>query len=149
MASKLESYFHSVLLIVIGFVAGCGGLSPNGNPGPTPNPQPSVTSVTPNSTTVGGSSFTLVVIGTNFVSAGTAPVTVSTPAPGGGTSSSASFSINNPPPTISSLAPSSSAAGGAAFALTVNGTNFVSSSTVLWNAGVRTTTFVSITQLQP
>ena len=180
MASKLESYFHSVLLIVIGFVAGCGGLSPNGNPGPTPNPQPSVTSVTPNSTTVGGSSFTLVVIGTNFVSAstvlwngslrtttfvsstqlqaqitaadfvtaGTAAVTVSTPAPGGGTSSSASFSINNPPPTISSLAPSSSAAGGAAFALTVNGTNFVSSSTVLWNAGVRTTTFVSSTQLQ-
>src|ERR1700732_3383333 len=71
MASKLESYFHSVLLIVIGFVAGCGGLSPNGNPGPTPNPQPSVTSVTPNSTTVGGSSFTLVVIGTNFVSAST------------------------------------------------------------------------------
>jgi hypothetical protein len=37
--------------------------------------------------------------------------------------------------------------GGPAFTLTVTGSSFVSSSTVRWNGGSRTTTFVSATQL--
>src|SRR4029077_20579954 len=43
------------------------------------------------------------------------------------------FTINNPVPTITSLNPTCAAAGGAQFTLTVNGTNFVSTSTVNWN----------------
>lgn len=39
-------------------------------------------------------------------------------------------------------------AGGAGFLLTVNGKRFVNSSAVQWNGNVRTTTFVSSTQLQ-
>ena len=50
-------------------------------------------------------------------------------------------------PTSTSLLPSSAAAGGPAFTLTVNGSNFVSGSVVLWNGTSRNTTFVSLTQL--
>ncbi len=53
----------------------------------------------------------------------------------------------NPVPTITTIAPSSGTAGGAQFALTVNGTNFVSNSVVRWNGTDRTTSFVSATQL--
>ena len=85
---------------------------------------------------------------TDLASAGTAAVTVSTPAPGGGTSSSATFTIDNLAPAISSITPSASAVSAAAFTLTVTGTNFVASSTIQWNASARPTTFVSATQLQ-
>jgi galactose oxidase-like protein/Big-like domain-containing protein/Kelch motif protein len=52
-----------------------------------------------------------------------------------------------PPPTVSSLSPNSATAGGVAFTLTVNGTNFVSGSSVRWNGAARTSTFVSSTRL--
>jgi len=50
-------------------------------------------------------------------------------------------------PTISSLNPTCATAGGPQFTLTVNGTNFVSGSTVRWSGTALTTTFVSATQL--
>ena len=50
-------------------------------------------------------------------------------------------------PTISSLNPTCTAAGGPQFTLTVNGTNFVSGSTVNWNGSPLVTAFVSATQL--
>ena len=57
----------------------------------------------------------------------------------------------NPVPTINSdgtgLSPSIAVTGGPAFTLTVNGTNFVNSSTVNFNGVGRTTTFVSATKL--
>ncbi len=54
----------------------------------------------------------------------------------------------NPVPIINQpLVPGSAAPGGAAFTLTVNGTGFVSGSTVNWNGSPRTTTFVSGSQL--
>ena len=84
----------------------------------------------------------------DIATAGSASVTVFNPTPGGGTSNAATFSINsNPTPTITSLNPASAIAGGSAFALTVNGTNFVSGSVVRWNGSDRTTTFVNDTQL--
>ena len=58
-----------------------------------------------------------------------------------------SFPVNNPVPTITGSSPTSAIAGGPAFTLTVNGTNFVSGSTVNFNGNGRTTTFVSATQL--
>jgi len=80
--------------------------------------------------------------------AGTVNVTVSNPTPGGGVSSAVMFTIDNPSPTLVSLNPNSAFAGGAAFTLNLTGTNFVSTSTVLWNGSSRPTTFVSSTQLQ-
>jgi subtilisin len=54
----------------------------------------------------------------------------------------------NPVPVATSLTPANAAIGGPAFALTVNGSKFVSSSVVRWNSADRPTTFVSATQLQ-
>jgi uncharacterized repeat protein (TIGR03803 family) len=50
-------------------------------------------------------------------------------------------------PTVISISPTSAIAGGAGFTLTVNGTNFVSGSTVNLNGNARATTFVSAAQL--
>jgi hypothetical protein len=63
------------------------------------------------------------------------------------TKQSFSITINNAVPTITALAPSSTVAGTAAFPLTVNGSNFVTTSTVMWNGSPRTTTYVSSTQV--
>ena len=56
-------------------------------------------------------------------------------------------STGNPVPTTTSISPASTLAGGSSFTLTVNGTNFVSSSVVNWNGSALSTTFVSATQL--
>lgn len=152
---------------------------------PPPNPVPILTSLAPSSATVGGSSFTLTLNGSNFISSstvqwngsvrpntfvnsgrltasipasdlastGTASVTVFNPGPGGGTSSGQTFTINPPPPppnptpTLTSLSPSTATAGGPGFTLTVNGANFISTSTVRWNGSARTTSFINSTTL--
>src|SRR5207247_10350 len=143
------------------------------------NPVPTITSISPTSTTAGSAQFTLTVNGTKFVStstvnwngsaltttfvssikltaivpaanvatAGTASIMVVNPSPGGGTSNSVTFTINNPVPTTTSISPTCIAAGSADFILTVNGTNFVSTSTVNWNGAPLATSFVSSTQL--
>ncbi|MGH9736445.1 MAG: hypothetical protein ACRD8A_17890, partial [Candidatus Acidiferrales bacterium] len=82
--------------------------------------------------------------------AGVAQVTVTSPAPGGGRSLAAAFTINpagSNAPAITSLSPSSAPLSSPAITLTVNGTNFAQSDYVTWNGGIRTTTFVSSTQL--
>ena len=53
----------------------------------------------------------------------------------------------NPVPTLTSFSPASALVGNGAFTLTVDGSNFISSSVVRWNASNRATTFVSSTQL--
>ncbi len=55
--------------------------------------------------------------------------------------------INNPLPTTTSLNPTQIAVGSSGFTLTVNGTNFVASSTIYWNGGSRVTAYASSTQL--
>jgi hypothetical protein len=55
--------------------------------------------------------------------------------------------VDNPVPGITSLSPSISAMGGTAFKLTVNGTNFLSTSVVDFNDSAQTTMYVSPTQL--
>jgi hypothetical protein len=86
----------------------------------------------------------------DITSAGTAQVTVFTPAPGGGTSNALAFTIgaSNPVPVLSALSPTSAAAGGPGFTLTVTGTGFVPTSAVRWNGNSRTTTYISSTQLR-
>ncbi len=90
---------------------------------------------------------TAAIAAADVAAAGSGNVTVTNPAPGGGTSSGASFAINNPSPTVTSLSPTSTTAGSAAFTLTVTGSSFISSSQVQWNGSNRTTTYVSATQL--
>jgi hypothetical protein len=139
------------------------------------NPLPALTSLSPNSATVGGAGFTLTVNGSNFVNgasvlwngsarsttfvnsgqvtaailasdiaaAGTASITVSNPAPGGGPSNALTFTIDNPVPVLTSLSPSSKTVGSAGFTLTVNGSKFVHGATISWNNSARSTTFVS------
>jgi hypothetical protein len=114
-------------------------------------------------TFVNATQLTAVVPATDIASVGTASVVVFNPppVPGGAnairrqivpvgtTSNPLTFTINasNPLPTIVSLSPNSKSAGSGAFTLTVNGTNYISSSVVQWNGSPRATTFVSATQL--
>jgi hypothetical protein len=81
---------------------------------------------------------------------GTATITVTNPAPGGGASNGLTLSISsiqNPVPTLTALSPGSAVAGDPTFTLTVNGSNFVPGAVVLFNGNPRPTTFVSPTQL--
>jgi trimeric autotransporter adhesin len=55
--------------------------------------------------------------------------------------------VSNPVPTVSTLAPSSVLVGSPAGTITVTGTNFVSGITLAVNGSLRTTTYVSDTQL--
>ncbi|HTQ57960.1 MAG TPA: Ig-like domain-containing protein [Bryobacteraceae bacterium] len=68
-----------------------------------------------------------------------------------GNSASATESVNvvplNPLPGLVSLSPPSATHGGKAFTLTVNGSNFVSGCSVMWNGAARTTTFVNSGQV--
>jgi DNA-binding beta-propeller fold protein YncE len=77
---------------------------------------------------------------------GYAEVTVTNPAPGGGTADRVWFTIiggTNPVPTINSLDSSEApVVGGQAFTLTVYGLNFVAGSVVRWNGSDRPTTLV-------
>ncbi len=138
---------------------------------------PTITTISPTSTTAGGAAFNLTVNGTGFVAnsvvnfggnarvttfvsatqltaailasdiAAAGSVNVTVSNPGGGTSNAVSFTVNNPVPTITSISPTSATAGGAGFNLTVNGTGFVANSVVNFGGNARTTTFVSATQL--
>ncbi len=82
---------------------------------------------------------------------GTSNVTVTTPAPGGGTTLALTFVINptiSPTPQITSTSPTAVVAGGGSFTLTVNGTNFVSLSVLNLGATTLQSTFISSTFLQ-
>jgi hypothetical protein len=94
------------------------------------------------------SSFIMGIVST-VDTAGTLNVTVVNAAPGGGTSNAAVLTVSgaNPAPTVTSLQPASATAGGGAFSLTVNGTNFLSTSVVSFNGSPRATSYVSATQV--
>jgi fibronectin type 3 domain-containing protein len=79
--------------------------------------------------------------------AGTLPVLVTNPPPGGGTSNSVIFTINNPVPAISGVVPSSIGVGSPTQTLTIDGANFVSGSTVTFNGVPHAATFVNSSQL--
>ncbi len=84
----------------------------------------------------------------DLATAGTAMVTVFTPAPGGGTSNAELFVINNALPTLSGVSPGSVAAGSEGVILVVTGANFVPGSLVRWNGSNRPTTFIGNNQLR-
>jgi uncharacterized repeat protein (TIGR01451 family) len=85
---------------------------------------------------------------TNMTLSNTVSVTsVVTDPDGGNNSASTTTTVNNPIPAISNLSPSTRPPGAATFTLTVNGSNFVSGSSVRWNGSTRTTTYVSSAQV--
>lgn len=101
---------------------------------------------------VSATQISTVVPASYITTAGTAAVSVISPAPGGGSSSSFNFIISNTPvsnplPTLSSIAPATTTAGAPAFTLTVSGTNFITGSVINWNGVSLSTTFISATQL--
>ncbi len=100
-------------------------------------------------TFVSASQLTALVPASDQVDAGTASVTVTSPAPGGGTSNSATFSVTalNPVPALTSISPLSAAVGSAALTLGVTGSAFVPGSAITWNGGALSTSFVSASQL--
>jgi hypothetical protein len=83
----------------------------------------------------------------DLAAAGTFPVVVTNPTLGGGSSNSATFTVNNPTPSITLLSPISVALAAGAQALTINGSGFVSSSSVTYNGTSHPATFVSASQL--
>ena len=85
---------------------------------------------------------------TDLATAGTYPVVVTNPAPGGGASNAMSFTVGNPVPAITSISPGSATAGAAATTLTITGTKFLSTLTVSFNGVAHTTTYASATQLK-
>ncbi len=90
-----------------------------------------------------------VIQASSLTTAGSYPVTVTNPAPGGGTSAPASFEVRFPAPKITTISPSSAATGAAPVTITVTGSGFVSSQSQIYIDNVATTTtFVSATQLK-
>ncbi len=102
----------------------------------------------PATTFVDSTQLTTAIPASSVASAGTVAVTVTNPAPGGGTSNAMNFSITsglNPVPAISSLDPGCAIAGeqfvdSVNNQLTVVGSNFVAGSVVRWNGSDLPTT---------
>ena len=155
--------------------AGCGGGGGNGGSNPIPaisslSPSHAMVGSTPVTVTVTGSGFintsvvrwnasprtTTFQSATQLVAtftaadlgtASVATVSVESPTPGGGTSGALDFTVENPLPTLTSINPSSIAAGSPDTVLTLHGTGFVATSTVLWNGTPLVTTSSTATQL--
>ena len=108
----------------------------------------------PATTFVNSTQLTAAIPAASVASAGTVAVTVTNPAPGGGTSIAMNFSISsgsNPIPTINSLGPSCAPAGeqfvdSVDNQVVVGGLNFVANSVVRWNGTDRPTTLDSNSQ---
>ena len=75
-------------------------------------------------------------------------LSVSNPAPGGGTAQlTNAFTVNNPTPTITAVTPESTLVGSATFNLIVSGTNYVPGSAVRLGGTVLSSALVNRTQL--
>jgi uncharacterized protein len=101
-------------------------------------------------TLVNPNQLTATVPAANIVSAGAVNVAVVNTAPGG-TSPAITFTVNasNLAPVITSVSPAGVPAGGGDFTLTIQGSNFVPTSSVIWDgAALATVEYVSDTQLQ-
>lgn len=100
-------------------------------------------------TYVSGTQLNALIPAEDVASAGTASVTVWTPAPGGGTSNAVTYTVNPAasPPYVSGIAPQTLTSGSSAFTLTVNGSGFKTTSVVRWKGLDRQTTFMNSFQL--
>ncbi|MFZ3213723.1 MAG: hypothetical protein WA188_19630 [Terriglobales bacterium] len=74
-------------------------------------------------------------------------ITVTNPAPGGGTSNAMTFTVNNPVPSITGLSQAGAAVGSGAITLDVSGSGFDPASVVQWNGTNLPTTFLDSSSL--
>jgi len=146
----------------------------------TPTSTPTITTISPSTVYLNSASFTLTVIGTNFVSGAavfmgysgspltttvvsSTKLTAEVPAsyltstngygvyvtdPGNLTSNTVNFYVVALDPTISSASPFDVIAGSQPGVITVNGNNFASGATILWNGAPVSTTFVTPNELE-
>ena len=87
-------------------------------------------------TPVSGTQMTIALTTADLATAGSYPVVVTNPGPGGGTSTAVNFTVtvnNFTAPTLTGLSPVSAVAGTASQILTLTGTNFLATSTVTYN----------------
>jgi hypothetical protein len=87
----------------------------------------------------------------DIANSGSAQLSITNPAPGGGSSGAAKFVISptsNAAPTLLSLNPLSVNAGSPDLILTVNGSNFLPTSTIEWNGTVVLTNYLSDEHLE-
>jgi hypothetical protein len=134
--------------------------------------QPAISGLSPSSASAGAKPFVLTVIGSNFVNGSTvlwngaalptvfvspSVLTATVPASDLGQAGTAAVSVNNlgdvsssattftivGPPAIFVMSQTSARQGSPQFNLTITGTNFVSSSEILWNGTALGTFFVS------
>jgi trimeric autotransporter adhesin len=103
--------------------------------------------VTHPATLVSATQLTIQLSASDVAAAGNFAVTVTNPAPGGGSSNAVNFQVANPSPILGSLSPASLAVGSSAQPLTINGSNFVSGSVVTYNGTAHAASFVSANQL--
>ena len=80
--------------------------------------------------------FGALIPATDLTTAGTFPITMFNPAPGGGTSAPLTFTVTNPAPTLTNIAPNSGAVNAAIASFVLTGTGFVASSTVNFGSNV-------------
>jgi hypothetical protein len=100
-------------------------------------------------TFVNANQLTVSIPSSDLTVAGTFPITVFNPLPGGGTSIPQIFTVSapNPVPVLSSISPNSKNVGDPGFTMTVNGSGFTGTSVVRFNGVDRATVFISSTQL--
>jgi uncharacterized repeat protein (TIGR01451 family) len=98
-------------------------------------------------TYVNATSITAVVPASAISADGSAQITVSNPAPGGGSSAIKSYTITVPTPAVTGLSPQTVPQAVAA-TVAVSGTGFEANSIVQWNGSARPTTYVNPTTLQ-
>ncbi len=85
---------------------------------------------------------------TAFATGGVIQVKAVSPEPGGGPSQTIDFTINNPVPAITSVSPTSVTSAGNDLTITVNGSNFVSTSTVMAGSNQVTSSLLSKSAMQ-
>jgi hypothetical protein len=101
------------------------------------------------STFVNSESLRLELTASDLARAGSIPVAVSNPGPGGGASISLSFRVSagNPVPQIISMYPGTVRAGSTGITLEINGQGFVPESVVQWNGTPRKTIYLDFSFL--
>ncbi len=98
-------------------------------------------------TYVSSGQLTASIPSSDLSSLGTFNITVTNPAPGGGTSNAQAFTVGNSVPATTSISPSQVASGSAGLTLAVNGSGFLAGSLVNINGSARATSYISPTQL--
>jgi len=131
-AVTLGASAASITITGTNFVPGVS-LSANGSPRDT--------------TFVSATQLTAALTAADFATAGSLPLNIINPKPGGGTSGTSALAVNNPLPAISGLSPASILSGSGDTTVTVTGSGLLPSTTLLVNGAVHAGTVVSGTQM--